>query len=114
MTKCTLCVDRIYDEAAARADRKPACVMACPTNARLFGDIQDPGVRGVAGDPRARRLRADARVGHAAGQPLPAAPQDRDHGPGEDLERVDNPLKIDGRLPKPALKAPSLDDVTSW
>jgi hypothetical protein len=32
----------------------------------------------------------------------------------EDLERVDNPLKIDGRLPKPALKAPSLDDVTSW
>ena len=42
MTKCTLCVDRIYDEKLAPEDRKPACVMACPTNARLFGDIHDP------------------------------------------------------------------------
>ena len=42
MKKCTLCVDRIYDPALAEADRKPACVMACPTNARLFGDIHDP------------------------------------------------------------------------
>jgi hypothetical protein len=30
------------------------------------------------------------------------------------LERVDNPLKVDGRLPKPATDAPALDDVTSW
>jgi Fe-S-cluster-containing dehydrogenase component len=43
MKKCTLCVDRIYDQALPEADRKPACVMACPTNARLFGDIHDPG-----------------------------------------------------------------------
>ena len=42
MKKCTLCVDRIYDEALPERDRKPACVMACPTNARLFGDIHDP------------------------------------------------------------------------
>ena len=42
MTKCTLCVDRIYDEKLARADRQPACVMACPTGARLFGDVRDP------------------------------------------------------------------------
>jgi Fe-S-cluster-containing dehydrogenase component len=42
MKKCTLCVDRIYDQALAEADRKPACVMACPTNARLFGDVHDP------------------------------------------------------------------------
>jgi Fe-S-cluster-containing dehydrogenase component len=42
MKKCTLCVDRIYDKALPEADRKPACVMACPTNARLFGDIHDP------------------------------------------------------------------------
>jgi Fe-S-cluster-containing dehydrogenase component len=42
MTKCTLCVDRIYDTALPEADRRPACVMACPTGARLFGDVNDP------------------------------------------------------------------------
>ena len=42
MTKCTLCVDRIYSDALAPEDRRPACVMACPTSARLFGDVHDP------------------------------------------------------------------------
>ena len=42
MTKCTLCVDRIYDPALAPEDRKPACVKACPTGARLFGDVKNP------------------------------------------------------------------------
>lgn len=42
MTKCTLCADRIYNEALPERDRKPACVLACPTSARLFGDIHDP------------------------------------------------------------------------
>ncbi|MFZ5578462.1 MAG: 4Fe-4S dicluster domain-containing protein [Pseudomonadota bacterium] len=42
MTKCTLCVDRIYDESIPAAQRRPACVNACPTNARLFGDVHDP------------------------------------------------------------------------
>ena len=42
MTKCTLCVDRIEDLSLDETQRKPACVLACPTNARLFGDIHDP------------------------------------------------------------------------
>ena len=42
MTKCTLCVDRMYDEHLPKEDRKPACVKACPTGARLFGDVKDP------------------------------------------------------------------------
>jgi len=42
MRKCTLCVDRIYDEHLLPQDRKPACVKACPTSARLFGDVNDP------------------------------------------------------------------------
>jgi Fe-S-cluster-containing dehydrogenase component len=42
MTKCTLCVDRIYDERLSERDRQPACVLACPTSARLFGDVNDP------------------------------------------------------------------------
>jgi len=42
MTKCTLCVDRIEDERLPPAERQPACVLACPTHARLFGDVHDP------------------------------------------------------------------------
>ena len=73
MTKCTLCVDRIYDERLPKDERKPACVMACPTGARLFGDVKDPDSEVSQGDPRARRLPADAGVGNATGQPVPAA-----------------------------------------
>jgi Fe-S-cluster-containing dehydrogenase component len=41
MKKCTLCVDRIYNENLAEDDRIPACVRACPTGARHFGDLAD-------------------------------------------------------------------------
>jgi Fe-S-cluster-containing dehydrogenase component len=42
MKKCTLCVDRIYNEHLAEEERQPACVQACPTRARHFGDLGDP------------------------------------------------------------------------
>ncbi|WP_277928919.1 4Fe-4S dicluster domain-containing protein [Luteimonas aquatica] len=42
MKKCTLCVDRIYNEHLDEAERQPACVQACPTRARHFGDLADP------------------------------------------------------------------------
>ncbi len=42
MKKCTLCLDRIYNENLPEDERKPACVLACPTRARIFGDIDDP------------------------------------------------------------------------
>ncbi len=41
MQKCTLCIDRIYNETLDEIDRQPACVMACPTRARHFGDLGD-------------------------------------------------------------------------
>ncbi|HEY7766197.1 MAG TPA: 4Fe-4S dicluster domain-containing protein [Aestuariivirgaceae bacterium] len=42
MKKCTLCIDRIYNDNLAPEDRQPACVRACPTSARHFGDLGDP------------------------------------------------------------------------
>jgi len=45
MQKCTLCVDRIYNQQLDEADREPACVQACPTHARHFGDLGDPDSR---------------------------------------------------------------------
>ncbi|MCR8549085.1 4Fe-4S dicluster domain-containing protein [Salipiger sp. P9] len=42
MKKCTLCVDRIYNETLPEEDREPACVRTCPASARHFGDLGDP------------------------------------------------------------------------
>ncbi len=42
MKKCTLCLDRIYDEHLPADERQPACVMTCPAHARFFGDFDDP------------------------------------------------------------------------
>ncbi|EPX82975.1 Anaerobic dimethyl sulfoxide reductase chain B [Salipiger mucosus DSM 16094] len=42
MKKCTLCVDRIYNDNLPEEDRTPACVRTCPSNARHFGDLGDP------------------------------------------------------------------------
>jgi Fe-S-cluster-containing dehydrogenase component len=58
MKKCTLCVDRIYNETIPEAQRQPACVLACPTKARHFGDLGDP-------DSAVSRL-----VAERGGQPL--------------------------------------------
>lgn len=42
MKKCTLCVDRIYNEDLPEETRVPACVSTCPPGARHFGDLNDP------------------------------------------------------------------------
>ena len=42
MKKCTLCVDRVYNGNLPPESRVPACVAACPTGARSFGDLGDP------------------------------------------------------------------------
>lgn len=42
MKKCTLCIDRIYNENLEETARVPACVATCPASARHFGDFADP------------------------------------------------------------------------
>lgn len=42
MKKCTLCIDKIYNENLEEVDRVPACVSTCPAGARHFGDFNDP------------------------------------------------------------------------
>ncbi|MDE2583269.1 MAG: 4Fe-4S dicluster domain-containing protein [Rhodospirillales bacterium] len=42
MRKCTLCIDRIYNETIPEKERVPACVKTCPAQARHFGDLGDP------------------------------------------------------------------------
>ena len=42
MKKCTLCIDRIYNDKMDEVDRVPACVSTCPASARHFGDLGDP------------------------------------------------------------------------
>jgi Fe-S-cluster-containing dehydrogenase component len=42
MKKCTLCIDRIYNEELPEESRVPACVSTCPAGARHFGDLGNP------------------------------------------------------------------------
>jgi len=95
MTKCTLCVDRIYDTVLPESERKPACVLACPIRENAgYALMPEWGT-------------------HPANHYLPRR-KTRLHVHADELERADNPLKIDGLLPKPSKAEPSLDDVTSW
>jgi len=92
MKKCTLCIDRIYNENLRAEERVPACVATCPTSARSFGDLGDPQsavstlVRERGGydlmpemeyrptnkylPPRPRRDAADAGAAASAAPPL--------------------------------------------
>ena len=114
MTKCTLCVDRIYNPELPESDRKPACVMACPTNARLFGDVHDPeSIVSKAIQERGGYQLMPELGTNPANHYLPRRKTAARVAPDQVL-RADNPLKKDGKLPMPRLDSPSLDDVTSW
>ncbi|MCH8881962.1 MAG: 4Fe-4S dicluster domain-containing protein [SAR324 cluster bacterium] len=54
--KCTNCIQR------TRNDRQPACVEACPTGARIFGNLLDPDseIRYILENKRVFRLKEEA------------------------------------------------------
>jgi Fe-S-cluster-containing dehydrogenase component len=114
MTKCTLCVDRIYDSVLPEAERRPACVNACPTNARLFGDVNDPdsdvsvAIRERGGYPLMPEWGT-----RPANHYLPRR-RTRITIHADELVRADNPLKKERDLPMPAAGDPTLDETTSW
>jgi len=107
MTKCTLCVDRIHDPALPAAERRPACVMACPTGARLFGDVHDPDseVSVAIREQGGYALMPEAGT-RPANHYLPRRRTTARIDP-EQLVREANPLRVEGREPgyRPPLDA---------
>ena len=55
MEKCTFCIQR------SRNGKNPACVEACPTGARIFGNLLDPNsdIRWVLDNKKVFRLKED-------------------------------------------------------
>lgn len=55
MEKCTFCIQR------SRSGKNPACVEACPTGARIFGNLLDPNsdIRWVLENKKVFRLKED-------------------------------------------------------
>ena len=91
MKKCTLCVDKIYNKNLPEQSRVPACVAACPTGARSFGDLADPN-SGVA--------------------KLVASRQGYDLMPEQDCKPVNKYLPPrKGKKDKPAALAPRVTDI---
>ncbi len=114
MKKCTLCVDRIYDESLPESERKPACVMACPTRARLFGDIHDPQSEiSIAIREEGGYTLMPEWGTQPSNHYLPRR-KTRKHIHKDELVRADNPLKKEQRDHAEPIDAPTLDDSTSW
>lgn len=97
MKKCTLCVDRIYNQHLPEAERQPACVQACPTRARHFGDLGDP-------DSDVSKLVAE-RGGVALMPELGYAPVNRYLPP--------RPRRADGQAPV-VEDAPPAGGIARW
>ena len=104
MKKCTLCVDRIYNENLPEAEREPACVQVCPTRARHFGDLGDP-------DSKVSKLVAE-RGGVALMPELGYQPVNRYLPPRP--RRAGNEVAAAPEAPTERLDADALPPVLKW
>ncbi len=112
MKKCTLCIDRITDETIPESERKPVCVLACPTSARLFGDVHDPdsGVSITIREEGGYQLMPEWGT-QPSNHYLPRR-KVRIHIHEDELIRSDNPL-VKEELPALPEDVDTLDDV-AW
>ncbi|MES9843163.1 MAG: 4Fe-4S dicluster domain-containing protein [Candidatus Sedimenticola sp. PURPLELP] len=110
MKKCTLCIDRITDMSLPENERKPACVLACPTRARIYGDVHDPDsdVSVAIREQGGYQLQPEWGT-QPANQYLPRR-KTRMHIREDELVRSDNPLREEMELP---VEGETLDDV-AW
>lgn len=87
MKKCTLCIDRIYNETLPEVDREPACVRTCPSGARHFGDLGDPDsdVSQLVADRGGFDLMPDMGT-KPVNQYLPPRPKDQLMGEDQEID----------------------------
>ncbi len=109
MKKCTLCIDRITDPALPENERRPACVLACPTSARLFGDVHDPESEVSLSIRENGGYQLMAEWGTKPANHYLPRRKTRIQIFDDELERADNPLKKEA--PLPAAEGETLDDV---
>jgi len=100
MKKCTLCVDRIYDETLPEAERKPA----------LFGDVHDPdsNVSELIRDEGGYQLMPEWGT-QPSNHYLPRR-KNKITIHEDELIRVDNPLNKEQKKHHEPVDAPTLDD----
>jgi sulfite dehydrogenase (quinone) subunit SoeB len=107
-------VDRIYDESLPEEARKPACVLACPTSARIYGDIHDPASEASLAINESNGYQLMPEWGtEPANHYLPRR-KTKITIHEEDLVRVDNPLRKEDRQQRSPTSRTTLDDSTSW
>jgi len=104
MKKCTLCVDRIYNVNLVEEDRVPACVRACPTGARAFGDLSDPD--------SAVSKNVAARGGYALMPELGYKPANKYLPPRDKRGGASRP--VTGAAAPPASTGSSLENLFAW
>ena len=112
MKKCTLCIDRITDTSLPESERKPACVLACPTSARIFGDVQDPDSAASIAIREEGGYQLQPEWGtQPANHYLPRR-KSRMHIHEDELIRADNPLRQE-QVGQPLDQGDTIDDV-AW
>jgi Fe-S-cluster-containing dehydrogenase component len=111
MKKCTLCIDRITDLNLSEEERKPACVLACPTSARIFGDVHDPDSDASKAIREEGGYQLQPEWGaRPSNHYLPRRKQ-QIHISEDELVRADNPLRKEDEVSYE--QGETLDDV-AW